>query len=171
MEVVLIQGSPNIGKTTLCKLIEEIIKQNSFKEEARERRPNDCRYEQDFTAIYNNESCRIIINSESEKEGIDRLAALYTKHYNNKGYNVLITAIRPKKDSPRLHKWVKDIYKNNFVNKNEIEIDLDALKQKYKIEDLCSFLKKTLKKDGVKVLNKVKNNLKCKVRVNCHVSK
>lgn len=68
MEVILIQGNEKTGKTTLCKILEKNIIRNNFREVIRKYRTK-CGYEEDFTAIYEKNGCKIIINSESEKGG------------------------------------------------------------------------------------------------------
>lgn len=166
MEVVLIQGEENTGKTTLCKMIEDYIIQAGFNNKGRECRPN-CGYEQDFTAIYEKDGCRIIINSESENNGINRLNAMY--HQKNPPYNVLITAIRPPKDSNRqkstLNGKMKAIYKNHFKGKEEI---IDLTKQN---ADYCKYLKGILQSTGVIIFRRIKKELNCKIEIDCPILK
>ena len=73
MEVILIQGAKKTGKTTFCKIIEEILISIGYKvlkdEEGKEirftREKNGV--EEDFTAIYVKGKCKIIINNEIHK--------------------------------------------------------------------------------------------------------
>src|SRR5690606_37667153 len=138
MEIVLIQGSENTGKTTLCKMIEDCLIDSGFREEVRESRPT-CGYEQDFTAIYRKDKCTVIINSESEKGGLDRFIEIYENNLLYDECTIIITAIRPKDSNSNLNKWTKDVYKKDFKGE-EYVIDLDAEKIENKDLDFCEFI-------------------------------
>ena len=169
MEVVLIQGEENTGKTTLCKMIEDCLIQNNFKEQDRRSRP-ECGLEQDFTVLYEKDGCRIIINSESEKGGSDRFDDFYKKHSPYGDCDIIITAIRPKNTNPNLHKWIKDVYKSDFKGE-EYVIDLDTERNNEENVDLdfCEFIKKVLEERGGEILKKIKTKLECKIEIsiNC----
>ena len=117
MEVVLIQGEENTGKTTLCKMIEEILISIGYKL-LKDKEGKDIRIsrkhkeiEEDFTAIYIKGKCKIIINSESETNGINNLNEIFKNNFEK--HTVLITAIRPeetdaKKIGQTLNKRIKE---------------------------------------------------------------
>ncbi|MEG0917927.1 MAG: ATP-binding protein [Myroides sp.] len=165
MEVVLIQGHSNTGKTTLCKKIAKYLVIADFKEVIRENVNNP---DKDFRAIYVHKQCktRVIINSGSD---LITLVREFDKLYKqNKKNDILITAIRIPNTiiyKHDVHKGIKDIYKNDFVE--EHIIDLDVEKKKNEDLDFCEFIDKILKDHGCKILEKIKNKLNCKIEIDC----
>ncbi len=101
MEVVLIQGNSNAGKTTLCKKVEKILRNFGFildkDEYGKDLREVEDNPEKDFRAIYVHITCktRIIIISGSDLITIIRRNRKFYNKYKKKGYDVLINAIRP----------------------------------------------------------------------------
>ena len=172
MEVVLIQGEENTGKTTLCKKIEKILKNSNFELERKELREVENNSERDFRAIYVHKECktRIIINS-----GADLITIInrFNDFYNNNkrgGYDILITAIRPTGTIINKHdvyNGIKDVYKSDFKGK-EYVIDLDDERNKEENVDLdfCEFIKKVLEERGGEILKKIKTKLKCEIEIN-----
>ena len=165
MEIVLIQGSENTGKTTLCKMIEDCLIDSGFREEVRESRPT-CGYEQDFTAIYRKDKCTVIINSESEKGGFDRFSEIYENNLPYDECTIIITAIRPKAINPNLHNWIRRVYEKQSIRKEHL-IDLDMEWSKNIGIDFCVFVKETLKDNGYIILREIMSELRCKIEINC----
>lgn len=165
MEVILIQGNEKTGKTTLCKILEKNIIRNNFREVIRKYRTK-CGYEEDFTAIYEKNGCKIIINSESEKGGQKRFKSIYdaNKHNNN---CTIITAIRPAENNRNLNKWIKDVYKYDFSDKKEIIIDLDKERNQNSDLDFCEFIEKVLAEKGNEILENIKNKINCNIGIKC----
>src|SRR5690554_1205865 len=175
MEVVLIQGKEKTGKTTLCKMIETILITIGY-EPHKDKEGNEVRIsriekgiEKDFTAVYIKGKCTIIINSESEKGGIDRLKKIYKN--NNLPYGkctIVITAIRPKSENPNLNKWIKDIYKDDFeAEEHIVDLDIEKMKTENEELDFCEFIDKILKERGAEILKKIKKELKCEIEISC----
>lgn len=156
MEVILIQGKENTGKTTLCKMVECFLIQNDFEVVQRRHRP-ECGHEQDFTASYKKDGCRIIINSESEKGGVNRFQCVYGKC----PYDIIITAIRPEDSNSSLNKWIRRVYENDFEGEEYI-IDLDAERINNKDLDFCEFIEKVLKEKA----NEIWEKLNCQIKIN-----
>lgn len=80
MEVVLIQGHSNTGKTTLCKKIAKYLVIADFEEVIKENVNNP---DKDFRAIYTHKRCNttIIFNSGSDLITIiHRFREFYKKH-------------------------------------------------------------------------------------------
>jgi hypothetical protein len=149
MKIVLIQGDENTGKTTLCNQIDEWLQKEFVNESWLKNFKNnrrvmgkmevikDVSHAPDFFAIYNielpkNKLKRIIINSLSDDEVvIEKFKDFFTKHKeydsdkDKKGYDLLITAIRPFKTV--LCDKMKEILGQELLD--ELEKDTLSLKQ------------------------------------------
>ena len=164
MEVILIQGHSNTGKTTLCKIIKDCLIKVGFELE-KDKSGNDLKEiednkEKDFRGIYVHKKCksRIIINSGSDLTTIiQKFEKFYCKNRKN-GYDVFISAIRPEKtiiNNHNVHDELKNIYENDFKGE-EYVIDLDAEKIENEDLDFCEFIEKVLKEKANEILGKIK---------------
>ena len=125
MKIILIQGYPNTGKTTLCNNFDYYItKKLNAHCIKKEKLCNG-----DFWGAYNinqeDVKKRIIINSYSDGEKVIRkFEKQFYQKYRVNDNDILITAIRPQGDT--YHNVIKGIY-NNETNKQEYIIDLDSI--------------------------------------------
>lgn len=128
MKVILIQGKKSVGKSTLCKEISkyltETLSAQPEKEEVVEyKQKKDIR---DLRGVYHLNGKRIFINSWSDaKKYIKESQHFYTEN-KNEGYDIFISAIRPKAVNPKIHQWLKDMYVQDIISEeDELVIDLD----------------------------------------------
>jgi hypothetical protein len=124
MKIILIQGCPNTGKTTLCNNFDYYIRKKLKAHCIRKKRLGNG----DFWGAYNinqkGVKKRIIINSYSDgKRVIRKFERQFYQKYRVNDNDILITAIRPQGDI--YHNVIKGIY-NNEPNKQEYIIDLDG---------------------------------------------
>lgn len=178
MEVVLIQGNANSGKTTLSRMIEKCLIKVGFeleknnKGEGLKQIGTNEGNKRDFTAFYKKENCRIIINSESEEDGIDRFRDMYNTNKSYDECTIIITAIR-KINTKGLRNKMIDIYKKDFLDdkgakKEEYVIDLNIERKKFDELDFCEFIETVLNIEGKRLLGEIKKKLNCKIEIDCN---
>lgn len=135
MKVILIEGVANSGKTTLCNDIRSFLEKTCSAQI--EIEDIDKKNKKDFVGIYLVEGKRIFINSWSDMKSVIDYFDYHYQTNKKQGYDILITAIRPKETNPKLHQWVKNVYGQDInSNKDELVIDLDSVPRVKRLENL-----------------------------------
>lgn len=121
MKVILIQGCPNAGKSSLFWEIHKnyVTSDNTEVEEIHNQK--------DFLGVYHIKEKKVLLNSWADTLGV--ITGFREFYHKNKaeGYDVLVTAIRSLSNS-KLHKYVKEVYQSDCVE--EFVIDLDKIGKK-----------------------------------------
>lgn len=161
MEVILIEGKDNTGKTTICLKIETWLLDMGFKEIKRVR--TNAPKHDDFMSIYEHIECKtiIVINSGSD---LITLIRKFEEFYNDLKIpkcNVLISAIRPEgtiKNRHDVHEAIKNIYKSDIERSERIIYLEKQTKSTFE-----KYLKDILRGTIPLIFNDLKLLLKCKL--------
>ena len=143
MKVILLEGKANTGKTTLANKIKYWLEENQFVQEAENSKGRG------FSAVYSKtikgKEMRIHLNSLSDtKRDIQERKEFYD--INKKGgYDIFITAIRPKEINPNLNLWLKRIYERDISElEKKLEVKLEHINSDYLLKKFISLFESLL---------------------------
>ncbi len=126
MEIYLIEGPENIGKSSLiyAQYI-RCMKTGNFKEIYSDL-PNSL---DDFIFVLENLSTGeyILFNSPTDERSCIVRFNKIINQYNNSNLTKIVTSIRDMNNNPKLHKWTMDVIKNHYPNATIYTIDLNDL--------------------------------------------
>jgi len=123
MEIILIQGGEDTGKTTLCNKLDEWLqkKQKYQRTVYKEDEPKKPKHKnlKDFRAVYEKEGKKVLMNTLADDQDVIQQFEDFLAE-NQQDVDMLITTIRPPKDD--LSTLIKQVYGSK---KEDILVDME----------------------------------------------